>query len=143
MPTLKGTDNTTEGNKRLAIVHDIVSFKRFTDDVNTMLSKLSNECSEGTDTSLNDQLQIHLHDLESINTMIIAKVNDITRNMNCKTAVHVFYTNKSAKDNKESRILKTQGIVTPEKRKIDFTDISADNQLALTTTCRVIVPYKK
>ena len=113
MPTLKANDNTTEGNKRLAIVHDIVSLKRFTDDVNTILSKLSKECSEGTDTSLNDQLQIHLHGLKSINTMIIAKVDDITRNMNCKTAVHVFYTNKSAKDNKESRILKTQGIVTP------------------------------
>ena len=75
--------------------------------------------------------------------MIIAKVNAITSNMNYKTAAHVFYTHESAKDNKESRILKTQGIVTPQKMKQDFTDISTDNQLALTTTYQAIVPYKK
>ena len=71
------------------------------------------------------------------------KVHAITTNMNCKIAVQVFYTNESANLNKEIRILKIQGVVTPHKRKPDFTDISTDNQLVLTTTYRAIVPYKK
>ena len=63
--------------------------------------------------------------------------------MNYKTAVHVFYANDSATQNKESRILKKRGVVTPHTMKLDFTGISTDNQLAVTATYTAIVQYKK
>ena len=143
MPNLKGSINTTEGNKCLAIVHDIIYLKRYIEEVNTILSQLNNECTQVTDSLLNDWFKKHTHTLKYINSLMSTKVNAITTNMNCKTAVHVVYTNESTKLNKESQILKTQGVVIPHKKKLDFTDISTDNQLALTTTYRVIVLYKK
>ena len=94
MPTIKGSDNTTEGNKRLEIVHDIVSLKRYSHEVNIILAQLNNECFGMTDSSLNDRLQNYIHSLKSINSMMIAKVNDIISNMHYKTAEHLFYLKK-------------------------------------------------
>ena len=113
MPSLRPIERTTVGNKRLAVVNDLVLLKQYHVQSSRIVNNINELRREITDEMLNSKFLKEVETLKCLQQLMNDIVNSIATNVNCRTVVNTFFSNACANSNSDNITLDQLALVTP------------------------------